>query len=252
MPDLTVTEINVHESVYGGNPTTVAAVVYNGGTAEAGEFKVTLYVKYAGEEEERQIAEQTVSSLAYGRDATVELAWLPGPAGPAALKVVADSEGVIEEPDEENNVLTKATEVLPVPLGETPWPKFGFDLRNTGQSPYLGIQNGIVKWEKDGLDHYFRSNIPVLGADGTIYLRSKGWSGNNYLYAFNSDGSVKWTYELGYEDSQQYRGVAPAISKDGTIYVGNGNYLFALNPDGTLKWKLEGNNLGWFSPYALT
>ena len=52
-------------------------------------------------------------------------------------------------------------------------------------------------------------------------------------YPSSSDGTLKWSYLTG-EDIDS----SPAISLDGTIYVGSyDNYLYALNPDGTLKWR---------------
>jgi outer membrane protein assembly factor BamB len=69
---------------------------------------------------------------------------------------------------------------------------------------------------------------PAIGPDGTIYVGSQ----DDYLYAVNSDGTLKWRLQTG--------GVvrsSPAIGADGTIYVGSyDNRLYAINPDGTLKW----------------
>ena len=53
-------------------------------------------------------------------------------------------------------------------------------------------------------------------------------------------GTLKWRYKTGnlIESS-------PAISEDGTIYVGSyDDYLYAINPDGTPKWRYQtGNNV---------
>ncbi len=70
---------------------------------------------------------------------------------------------------------------------------------------------------------------PAIGPDGTIYVGSQ----DNYLYAVNDDGTLKWRFQTG--------GVvrsSPAIGADGTVYVGSyDNRLYALNPDGTVKWS---------------
>jgi len=53
-------------------------------------------------------------------------------------------------------------------------------------------------------------------------------------------GTLKWRYETGNMIES-----SPAISEDGTIYVGSyDDYLYAINPDGTLKWRYQtGNNV---------
>jgi len=66
-----------------------------------------------------------------------------------------------------------------------------------------------------------------IGADGTLY------SGYERLYAWNTDGTVKWIYDAGRDIR-----IPPVIGDDGTIYVVFGEArLYAINPDGTLKWK---------------
>jgi len=81
---------------------------------------------------------------------------------------------------------------------------------------------------------------PNVGQDGTIYIGS--W--DTYVYAVNSDGSLKWKYQT---DGAIAPLASPTLSNDGnTIYVGSGDRnkdeggtLYALNSDGTLKWKVE-------------
>ncbi|MBN2466233.1 PQQ-like beta-propeller repeat protein, partial [candidate division WOR-3 bacterium] len=77
---------------------------------------------------------------------------------------------------------------------------------------------------------------PAIGSDGTIYVGSQ----DDYLYAANPDGTLKWRYLTG--------GVvrsSPAVAPDGTIYFGSyDNRLYALNPSGTLKWSyVTGGNV---------
>ena len=81
---------------------------------------------------------------------------------------------------------------------------------------------------------------PNVGQDGTIYIGS--W--DTYVYAVNSDGSLKWKYQT---DGAIAPLASPTLSNDGnTIYVGSGDRnkdeggtLYALNSDGTLQWKKE-------------
>ena len=70
---------------------------------------------------------------------------------------------------------------------------------------------------------------PAIGPDSTIYVGST----DNYLYAVNSDGTLKWRFPTG-----DVVRSSPAIAPDGTIYVGSyDNHLYAINPDGTRKWS---------------
>lgn len=73
---------------------------------------------------------------------------------------------------------------------------------------------------------------PAIAPDGTIYTGS----GNDFLYALNADGTLKWTYEAG-QTPGQAMSASPAIGSDGTIYAASyDRQLYAINPDGTLKW----------------
>lgn len=73
---------------------------------------------------------------------------------------------------------------------------------------------------------------PAIAPDGTLYIGS----GNDFLYAINPDGTLKWTYEAGQADGQ-VMAASPAIGSDGTIYAASyDRQLYAINPDGTLKW----------------
>jgi len=70
---------------------------------------------------------------------------------------------------------------------------------------------------------------PAIGPDGAIYVGSQ----DNYLYAVNSDGTLKWKFLTGGPVRS-----SPAIGADGTVYVGsNDNHLYAINPNGRLNWS---------------
>ena len=82
---------------------------------------------------------------------------------------------------------------------------------------------------------------PAIGADGAVYV---GGSYDGYLYAVNSDGTLRWRYQIA-----DYVQSSPAIGEDGTIYVGSGDHhLYAINPDGTLKWRCEAEHIVRSSP----
>jgi parallel beta-helix repeat protein len=73
---------------------------------------------------------------------------------------------------------------------------------------------------------------PIISSDGTIYVETTS-SGGNCVYAFNSNGAVKWTYTC-YGSIMEK---SPVIGADGKLYIGDssGN-VYAINPDGTLNW----------------
>ena len=83
---------------------------------------------------------------------------------------------------------------------------------------------------------------PVIDDNGIVYVGSN----DNNLTAFNTDGSIKWTFTTGnWVDS------SPALSKDGsTVYAGSwDNHLYAVNTDdGSLNWSFETNSYITSSP----
>jgi outer membrane protein assembly factor BamB len=128
-------------------------------------------------------------------------------------------------------------------LAASPWPVFRHDSQHTGQSQSdTSTNNGVQKWVfayPDSGEDYDPLASPTLGADGTIYSTP----GDNNLYAFNPDGTLKWTYAAAWP-----LGASPAIGADGTIYASSVGvlagddsygYLYAVNPDGTLKWTFQ-------------
>ncbi len=142
----------------------------------------------------------------------------------------------------------------------------------------LSASTGSLKWKFD-TEEYIESS-PALSNNGTIYVGS----GDNKLYAVNSDGTKKWEFEtgssvisspaltgdviyFGSNDGYLYAvnsdgslkwkfkteggiyGSSPAIAQNGTIYIGSDDhYLYAVNPDGTLKWKFKTGDWIWSSP----
>ena len=73
------------------------------------------------------------------------------------------------------------------------------------------------------------TGAPTVAPDGTIYVGSAdGW-----FYAFNSDGSPKWSHPtFGYIDTS-----SAALAEDGTVYFGSTDGMFyALNPAGLVLW----------------
>ena len=141
---------------------------------------------------------------------------------------------------------------------------------------YSALPDEPVLWEYVTGSAIYSS--VTLGSDGVAYIGS----GDSSVYAINTDGSLKWSYQTGdwvdsvpalnEDESVVYVGSwdnhlyalntddgslvwsyetgnfvvsSPSIGEDGTIYFGsNDNFFYAINPDGTLKWEffLEGTD----------
>jgi len=98
-------------------------------------------------------------------------------------------------------------------------------IASRGDSLRAFSPDGSVSWSfyvRQQPDH---TTSPVISGDGTIYFASI------YLFALNSDGSLKWQYYL-----EETRG-SPAIGPDGTVYVISLNRLLAITPEGSLDWE---------------
>ncbi|MDD5143753.1 PKD domain-containing protein [Methanoregula sp.] len=176
--------------------------------------------------------------------------------------------------------------IMPVTaeLASSPWPKSGYDLNNTGQSPFTGSQSGTPKWSYNP-NIGFQYQSPVIGSDGTIYYGDK--SAN--LRAINTDGTLKWIVPktmygwgniygpvaigsndilyFGDQDTYVYAVYAsdgtkkwksstsigveiygsPTIGADGTIYVAS-DALYAFDSQGTLKWKNTTGTANYATP----
>jgi outer membrane protein assembly factor BamB len=73
------------------------------------------------------------------------------------------------------------------------------------------------------------TSSPAIGSDGTVYVGSN----DNLFYAFNPDGTVKWTQTSG----SLFDTSSAAIGSDGTIYAGStGGNLYAFSPAGAVNW----------------
>ena len=137
--------------------------------------------------------------------------------------------------------------ITPTATPVPPWPMFGHDLSHSGLSPFdTSSNNGALKWtyQTGGAIE----SQPAIGADGTVYVGSD----DGHLYAFNSGGSVMWTYPGTGASAIGEVNSAPAISADGaTIYFGSADSnLYAINTDdGTLEWKYAaGGPINFSSP----
>jgi outer membrane protein assembly factor BamB len=113
---------------------------------------------------------------------------------------------------------------------DSPWPMYSHDVHHTGLSPYSTTDNPLVEiWRFPLSTDCFYAGF-ILDSDGTIY------GGSAYIYAINSNGTMKWAYP-----TNDIIESTPAIDENGIIYIGTiwgmPNYLHAIySNNGTLKW----------------
>src|SRR5690606_35672828 len=63
----------------------------------------------------------------------------------------------------------------------------------------------------------------------TIYV-----AGGRHIHAIGPEGGIRWSWE---GEEADFFLSSPAVSSDGTIYVGGEDHrLYALDPDGLLRW----------------
>ncbi len=130
----------------------------------------------------------------------------------------------------------------------------GGDQQHTGLSPYDTSQvTGAVKWTFEMGDG--TESSPTIAEDGTIYFGSH----DGYLYALNSDGTLKWKFKpaepIYNEQWKHYSAIlsSPAIAKDGTVYIiAPDDHLYAVK-DGEEKWRFpfKWNAIDFWSSAAI-
>ncbi len=131
-----------------------------------------------------------------------------------------------------------------IDYGAGAWPMFGHDAQHTGQSQYVGPKTPNLRWVfefKEGTVTG-RGGSPVIDGEGNIYIPARYAGGGDigFLYAINSDGTLKWK-----GNSDVTGAISAAIGLDGTIYVARNlwwdpyNYLWAFDRlSGQYKWSL--------------
>jgi outer membrane protein assembly factor BamB len=119
---------------------------------------------------------------------------------------------------------------------------------------YAVTPGGQQEWSLD-TGGRIADEAPAIGSDGTIYVTA-GDGGHLYghpdqvsgrLLAVSPAGAVLWSVP-----TDKRTDSAPAIARDGTIYVNatteRGGHLIAITPKGKSKWKFTVPGMAWGSP----
>ncbi|WP_176560342.1 carboxypeptidase regulatory-like domain-containing protein [Brevibacillus dissolubilis] len=153
------------------------------------------------------------------------------------------------------------------PNGTLKWKSLVVDATTTLNAPYRGMAIGTDGTIYAAINTKLFALTPTgtakwsyttggalsgvaLDATGTIYTGSY----DNYMYAINANGTLKWRYYTANDIN-----TSAAIGSDGTIYFGSNDMsIYALNPNGTKKWSyktggaiystpiIDANNGIWF------
>lgn len=125
-----------------------------------------------------------------------------------------------------------------VAYAESIWPTFNGNQYHTSLSAYdTSRVNGAVKWTfetGDGIE-----SSPTIDENGVVYFGSH----DGYLYAINSDGTLKWKFKAGdpvYDAKwKRYSAIlsSPAIASDGTVYIISPDDNFYAVKDGKEVWR---------------
>lgn len=117
-------------------------------------------------------------------------------------------------------------------LNNGAWAKFGYDINNTGLSPFESNSTGAERWNFTTGDCYYYCGVAIDNND--ILYVSNGNSGK--LHAIYTNGTEKWNYTV----SASGIVTTPLIDNNGIIYVGDwSDTLYAVYPNGTLKWSID-------------
>jgi len=163
------------------------------------------------------------------------------------MSIVDDS--LLVDSKNERNILIKIKDettqnTLRGPA-DSPWSMQSHDAYHTGRSPYNTANNpdGIEKWRfyTDG----WIECTPIIDNNGSLYFCGSYNDLSRYIIAINPDGTLKWRYKT----EGLLLGSSPALSEEGTIYVGSWDAgLYAINPNGTLKWRFSSGASIFSSP----
>jgi len=127
-------------------------------------------------------------------------------------------------------------------IADAPWPRFGYDLRSTSRSPNAGPSTGAVAWTTQTKAPTNRVADISIDSDGTIYAGAHDEENNSsddfHLYAFNPDGSIKWTYDAMVPDADEQADIlSVTIGDNKRLYAtSNSDHLHAISTDGSREW----------------
>lgn len=115
---------------------------------------------------------------------------------------------------------------------EPRWPSFGYERRNTHQSPYDSSHvDGSLKWKYD-TGSLVAYSSPSIDDEGNIYIGTSA----NVLHSIDENGTKNWAYDAGGDVSDAIYST-PAITNSSVIFGSRDGYLYSLNQNGSMDWS---------------
>jgi len=110
-------------------------------------------------------------------------------------------------------------------IGTSGWDNWPEDAEYTNGVYAIDRLTGKIMWSYKLLDDELIKGAIVVSDDGSIYfivVEMGGYDsdkGKTYLYALNSDGSLKWKKEISPTQPHFWGTTSPALDSEGNIYV---------------------------------
>jgi len=128
-------------------------------------------------------------------------------------------------------------------LADSPWPMYRHDPQGTGRSALIGPQSASISCEliAFGINTSNAFTSFAIGSDSTVYFGSSYDTDDSntlqlaYLYAINSNCTIKWKYLLSGAETER----APLVRSDGTVIYPSLQSIYALDENGVLLWKYD-------------
>jgi outer membrane protein assembly factor BamB len=110
------------------------------------------------------------------------------------------------------------------------WPVLHADGRNSDWVALAGPRDLVPTWH--ALDGKPTAAVVAIGPERQLYTVTMD-EGPCHLYAFDKDGTRLWC-----SDQVRTAFTAPAVGKDGAVFVDDGTEVFRFEADGSLSWRV--------------
>ncbi len=204
--DLQVTQLSLDPpNVSIGQTESLKATIVNRGTGPSGPFAVRFQVEGA------TLTDHSIDSgLAPGAEETIQVSWMPTVGGEAVVRVQADSEGVVVEPDETDGILSQAVQVGP-------------PLNACGQPIFMHLDDADIQI-LEVLTGFTAEGVRDIFLPGMRQVMETEYRSVNIRFSFSEPARAHSTVDFTREDRQPILGLAPLGARYGTAQVFLGSF----------------------------
>lgn len=205
--DLQVTQLSINPTdVTVGQLATVTATVKNHGSGTSGPFSVRFQVEGA-----TLTVRAVDAGLAPGAEVGLQVPWTPASAGEAVVRVQADSEGLVVEPQEMDNVLSQVADVGP-------------ELNACGEDAYLQLDDTAIDMLQT-LTGFTAEGVRDVFLPGLRQVMATEYPGVNIRLTLSEPARAHATVHFSSQDRQSILGLAPIDARWGTAEVFVGSFM---------------------------